>query len=69
MTGSRSPRIVAGLLLALFSLSSVFLSLPAGRFADRHSLKRPVAISVGFTVFGAGLAVAWPVFPVQPQPC
>lgn len=58
-----SPASV-GLLLALFSLSSVFLSLPAGRFADRHSLKRPVAISVGFTVFGAGLAVAWPVFPV-----
>ena len=58
-----SPASV-GVLLALFSLSSVFLSLPAGRFADRHSLKRPVAISVGFTVFGAGLAVAWPVFPV-----
>ncbi len=58
-----SPASV-GLLLALFSLSSVFLSLPAGRFADRHSLKRPVAVSVGFTVFGAGLAVAWPVFPV-----
>ena len=58
-----SPASV-GVLLALFSLSSVFLSLTAGRFADRHSLKRPVAISVGFTVFGAGLAVAWPVFPV-----
>ena len=58
-----SPASV-GVLLALFSLSSVFLSLPAGRFADRHSLKRPVAISVGFTVFGAGLAVAWPVFSV-----
>ena len=58
-----SPASV-GLLLALFSLTSVFLSLPAGRFADRHSLKRPVAISVGFTVLGAGLAVAWPIFPV-----
>ena len=58
-----SPAAV-GVLLALFSLTSVFLSLPAGRFADRHSLKRPVAISVGFTVLGAGLAVAWPIFPV-----
>ena len=58
-----SPASV-GLLLALFSLTSVFLSLPAGRFADSHSQKRPVAISVGFTVFGAGLAVVWPIFPV-----
>ena len=53
-----------GVLLALFALTQVFLSLPAGRFADRHGLKRPVLISVGCTVFGAGMAVIWPTFPV-----
>ena len=53
-----------GIMLALFSLTQVFLSLPAGRFADRHGLKLPVRISVSCTVFGAGLAVIWPTFPV-----
>lgn len=53
-----------GVLLALFALTQVFLALPAGRFADRHGLKRPVAWSVGAATLGAGLAVAWPVFPV-----
>lgn len=53
-----------GILLALFSLTQVFLSLPAGRFADRRGLKRPVLISVSCTVFGAGLAAVWPTFPV-----
>jgi MFS family permease len=32
-----------GLLLSLFSVSQVFLSLPAGRYADRHGLQRPLA--------------------------
>ncbi|RYF17991.1 MAG: MFS transporter [Comamonadaceae bacterium] len=53
-----------GVLLALFALTQVFLALPAGRFADRHGLKRPVAWSVGAAALGAALAVAWPVFPV-----
>lgn len=53
-----------GMLLALFALSQVFLALPAGRFADRHGLKRPVGLSVLACVTGAGLAVAFPVFPV-----
>jgi MFS family permease len=53
-----------GVLLALFALAQVFLSLPAGRYADRNSLKRPVGLSVAFTVLGIGLAVLWPVFPV-----
>ena len=57
-----SPASV-GVLLALFSLPQAFLSLPAGRYADRHSLKRPVVICVGFSVFGAALAALWPVFP------
>jgi MFS family permease len=53
-----------GVLLALFALTQVFLALPAGRFADRHGLKRPMALSVVAATLGAGLAVAFPVFPV-----
>ena len=53
-----------GVLLALFALTQVFLALPAGRYADRHGLKRPVAISVAAASAGAGLALAFPVFEV-----
>lgn len=53
-----------GVLLALFALTQVFLALPAGRFADRHGLKRPVGFGVIAATAGAGLAVAFPVFPV-----
>ena len=53
-----------GVLLALYALTQVFLALPAGRYADRHGLKRPVAWSVGTATLGAAAAVAFPVFPV-----
>jgi MFS family permease len=53
-----------GVLLALFALTQVFLALPAGRFADRHGLKRPMGLSAIAASLGAGLAVAFPVFPV-----
>ena len=53
-----------GILMSLYALTQVFLSLPAGRFADRHGLKKPVAISVTAAAIGSGLAVAFPVFPV-----
>lgn len=53
-----------GVLLSLFALSQVFLALPAGRFADRHGLRRPVGFAVLVACLGAGLAAAWPVFPV-----
>src|SRR5437868_5728206 len=53
-----------GVLLALFALTQVFLALPAGRFADRRGLKRPVGLAVTAATLGAGLAVVWPVFPV-----
>jgi MFS family permease len=53
-----------GVLLALFALTQVFLALPAGRYADRHGLRRPFGISVVAATLGAGLAVAFPVFPV-----
>ena len=58
-----SPAAV-GVLLALFSIMQVVLALPAGRFADRHGLRRPVSFSVIAACTGAGLAVAFPVFPV-----
>ncbi len=58
-----SPAAV-GVLLALFALTQVFLALPAGRFADRHGLRRPISYSVFAAVLGAGAAVAFPIFPV-----
>lgn len=56
--------LAVGVLLALFALTQVFLALPAGRYADRHGLKRPVGFSVVASTLGAGLAVAFPIFPV-----
>jgi MFS family permease len=53
-----------GVLLALFALTQVFLALPAGRYADRHGLKRPVRYSVIAACAGTGLALLFPVFPV-----
>lgn len=53
-----------GILLALFATSQVFLALPAGRYVDRHGLRKPVRWAVVITVAGAALAVAWPVFPI-----
>lgn len=52
-----------GVLLALFALTQVFLALPAGRFADRHGLRKPLTLAVMAAVAGAGLAAAFPVFP------
>ncbi len=56
--------LAVGVLMALFSLTQVFLSIPAGRFADRNTLKRPVAISIVCAVSGAAVAAAFPVFAV-----
>ena len=58
-----SPAAV-GILLAMFALTQVFLALPAGRFADRHGLRKPISYSVVAAVLGAGAAVVFPVFPV-----
>ena len=58
-----SPAAV-GVLLALFALTQVFLSLPAGRYADRHGLKRPLALSVVVASVGAAAAVVFPIYPV-----
>jgi MFS family permease len=54
-----------GVLLSLFALSPVFLALPAGRFADRHGLGRPLLIAVVTAASGAALAGVFPVFPVM----
>jgi MFS family permease len=53
-----------GSLLALFSLMQVFLAIPAGRYADRHGLKRPVGFALLFAVAGALLAALFPRFEV-----
>ena len=53
-----------GFLLALFALTQVFLALPAGRYADTHGLKKPVAWSVLTASIGAASAAVWPSFPV-----
>ena len=53
-----------GVLLALFALTQVFLALPAGRYADRHGLKRPVGYAVVVATSGTALALLFPVFPV-----
>ncbi len=56
--------LAVGVLLALFSLAPVFLALPAGRFADRHGLRRPVGWAVITSMLGVGLAAAFPIFPM-----
>ncbi|AMM26839.1 MFS transporter [Variovorax sp. PAMC 28711] len=53
-----------GVLLALFALTQVFLALPAGRFADRHGLRKPLLIAVVAATTGAALCAAFPVFAV-----
>lgn len=57
--------LAVGALLSLFALTQVFLALPAGRYADRKGLKKPLLISVLMSAFGAGLSVIWPIFPVM----
>jgi MFS family permease len=56
--------VAVGVLLALFALAQVFLALPAGRFADRHGLKKPLKLAVQLATVGAALAVVWPVYGV-----
>jgi MFS family permease len=56
--------LAVGLLMALFALTQVFLALPAGRYADRHGLRRPIAYAVIAATTGTGLAALFPSFGV-----
>ena len=56
--------MAVGVLLALFSLTQVFMAIPAGRFTDRHGLRKPIQMSVVIAMAGALSAVFFPVFPV-----
>ncbi len=56
--------MAVGVLMALFALTQVFLALPAGRYADRHGLRRPIAFSVIAATTGTALAALFPVFPM-----
>ena len=58
-----SPAAV-GVLLAFFGLTQVALAIPAGRYADRHGLLKPVRLSIMAASLGAALAVVWPIYPV-----
>ncbi len=53
-----------GVLVALFALSQVFLALPAGRFADRHGVRRPVTLAALSSCAGVALPAVFPVFPL-----
>jgi MFS family permease len=53
-------RAVAGFLVALFAMAQIVVCLPAGRFADRHGLRLPMAVSVLLAVPGIAVAAAWP---------
>ena len=53
-----------GVLLALFALTQVFMAIPAGRYTDRHGLKKPMRLSIAIAFIGAGLSALWPSFPM-----
>lgn len=57
---SHDSAMIAGLLLALFAVSQVFMALPAGRYVDRHGLTRPMGISVLLASAGAGIPALHP---------
>ena len=56
--------IAVGVLLALFAITQVFLALPAGRYADRNGLKKPMGLAVIAAALGCAFAVVFPVFGV-----
>ena len=49
--------LAVGILLALFSLTQVFLAIPAGRYADRHGLLKPMGLGISAAMLGAALAL------------
>ncbi len=57
--------LAVGVLLALFALTQVFLSLPAGRYVDRNGLKKPIGLAVVAAATGATISLLFPIFPVM----
>ena len=53
-----------GSLVALFALSQVFLSVPAGKFADRHGLRLPLMLAVIAAAVPLAVAAVFPIMPV-----
>ena len=54
----------AGLLVALFALSQIFLALPASNFTDKHGLCKSLKFCVAVSFIGVGIASIWPIFSV-----
>ncbi len=52
----------AGLLFACFGISSIFLAIPSGRYADAHGLKSSMRVGVVMAVLGMALVAIWPHF-------
>lgn len=54
--------LAVGVMLALFSAASAFLSLPAGRLLDRLGLHRPLTLGVLMGASGAAVAALTPAY-------
>ena len=54
-----------GMLLSLFAVVQLVLAIPAGRFADRHTLRLPIILCTTAMAGGAALAASWPAFPAM----
>lgn len=53
-----------GVLLALYSLTQVFIALPAGRFVERHGLRKPMGWGAIAAGTGAAMCALFPRFEV-----
>jgi MFS family permease len=58
-----APAWMVGVLLGLFAAAPVFMSLRAGRLADKHGYHRPVRLAVALTMVGAFAALLASVWP------
>ncbi len=52
----------AGVLVAMFAVTQIFLSLPAGRLADRRGFKKPMKLAALAAMLGVALAAIWPAY-------
>lgn len=56
--------LACGVLVALFSVSQIFLALPIARLVDRHGLRLSVTCAAAVATVGIGLSAIWPMYPV-----